>query len=259
MALTGWIATHTGLPSLMAAGKEPIYVGDRLLTAPGFARAPRSTMWWKHSRAEERGPLLTEPRTTLVSDAFAVPGSTYTYTQGDSSVTLTRPKGEWWQAVISGMDGRVFPGVAWDDNGDPRDWKSGVHSFNDRTWRWPLNDPARTGTGVLTLLNGEQHERLWDLIRRSEPLIVLPGEHTVSLSPRFVIITKAASKRLYGDAVEYSCSWTEVPEDSPVLAGKTSGYGAAPVVNWGEWGNLDKDVWAHRTPIELCRQIAGMP
>lgn len=259
MPLTGWIAKHTGLPSLMATGKEPIYVGDRLLTVPGLVRAPRSAQWWKRTQAETKGPLLTQPRTTLVSDAFAVPGSTYTYTQGASSVTLTRPEGEWWQAVISRMDGRVMPNVAWDDDGDKRDWASNVHSFNDRTWRWPLIESARSGSGTLTLLDGEQLENFWDMLRSPEPFIVLPGQHTVSLPPRFVIIDKVTSKRLYADMAEFSVTWTEVPDSSPVLVGTTSGYGAAPVVTWGEWRDHDGGKWKARTAVELCKQIAGMP
>lgn len=36
MPITGWIATHTGLPS-MATGKDPVYAGDRLFAVPGMA------------------------------------------------------------------------------------------------------------------------------------------------------------------------------------------------------------------------------
>lgn len=260
MALTGWIASHTGLPSLMATGKEPIYAGDRLLAVPGLVRAPRPAQWWKHIKAEEKGPLLTEPRATLVSDAMAVPGSTLTYTQGDSSVTLTRPEVEWWRAMISGLDGRTIPDIVWTHDGDKRDWSSSINRFSPRIARWSLEEPARTGTGLLTLLDPDRGEDLWDLLRRSEPLIITPGRHADSLPPRFVTVDKLTSKRISGDGIlEYSVTWTEVPEDSPMLCGAQSGWGAAPVVTWGEWAAHDGGAWKSRTPIELCRLIAGMP
>lgn len=259
MALTGWIARHTGLPSLMANGKDPIYAGARLLAVPGMVRAPRSAQWWKHTLAERKGPLLTQPRTTLVSDAFAVPGSTLTYRQGDSTVTLTRPTAEWWRGMVSGLDGRTIPNLAWDATGDKRDWASSISRFNTRIARWSLEEPARTGAATLTLLDPPRSEDVWDLLRRSEPLIVAPGEHVDALPPRFVTVDKIKSVRVLGDGItEWEVTWTEVPDDSPMLCGRQSGWGAAPVVTWAEWAAYDK-AWKARTALDLCRQIAGMP
>lgn len=260
MPITGWIAAHTGLPSLMATGREPIYAGDRLLTVPGMVRAPRSAQWWKRTLAETKGPLLTQPRTTLVSDAMAVPGSTLTYTQEDSSVTLTRPTTEWWRAMVSGLDGRTIPDLVWRQSGDKREWSSSVARFSPRIARWALDEPARTGAATLTLLDPTRGDDVWDLLRRSEPLIITPGRHTDALPPRFVTIDKAASTRISGDGIlEWAVTWTEVPEDSPMLCGPQSGYGAAPVVTWAEWAAHDKGAWRARTALDLCRQIAGMP
>lgn len=261
MALRGWIASHTGLPSLMATGGEPIYAGDRLLAVPGRARSPRMASIWGNPRALMIGPRLeTVPTTTVVSDAMAVPGSTMTYRQGDSSVTLTRPTAEWWRAMISGMDGRTVPDLVWEGDGDKRDWSSGVSRFNGRVARWALDTPTRTGTATLALLDPDRHAEVWDLLQRREPLIVTPGAHADALPPRFVTIDKADSKR-FGtqNFVRYTVSWTELPEDSPMLVGGTTGWGAAPVVTWAEWQAHGSGTWESGTYLDVCRRIAGMP
>ena len=53
-------------------------------------------------------------------------------------------------------------------------------------------------------------------------------------------------------------NWTELPEDSPMLCGETSGWGAAPVVTWAEWDARDHG-WRPTTYLELCKALAGMP
>lgn len=258
MALTGWIAKHTGLPSLMATGGEPVYAGDRLLAVPGIVRDPHTTQWWADLRRHNHQmPMI--PKTMLVSDAFAVPGTTITYRQGDSAVSLTRPPGDWYQILLSRLNGRTIPGIAWDGDGDKREWTSSVKHLTPGLSRWSLTTPVRTGTATITLLDPEDGELVWDLLRSPEPLIALPGVHVEGLPPRFVTVDKAVSKRVgAGQLLEWSVSWTEVPEDSPMLCGETSGWGAAPVVTWAEWDRAGHG-WRNRTYLDLCKTVAGMP
>lgn len=258
MALTGWVAAHTGLPSLMATGGEPVYAGDRLLTVPGTVRDPHTTQWWAETRRHGH-QLPMVPATTLVSDAMAVPGATITYRQGDSTVTLTRPEAEWWRAMISRLDGRTIPDLIWEGEGDKRDWASSVKHLGPGLARWSLTQPARTGTATLTLLDPDRLEDVWDLLRSPEPLIIAPGQHADAVPPRFVTVDKATSQRISGDGlIRFTVNWTELPEDSPMLCGETSGWGAAPVVTWAEWDAHDHG-WRPTTYLELCKTLAGMP
>ena len=84
------------------------------------------------------------------------------------------------------------------------------------------------------------------------------GAPANGVPPRVVTIDRVASKRVSGNGfTELSVSWTEVPWGSPIL-GSASGERGAPVVTWGEWDAIDRG-WSHRTYLDLCRLIAGMP
>lgn len=259
MPITGWIATHTGLPSIMATGKEPVYAGDRLFAVPGMARDKRPLTGRAKMIRELEGPKLTEPVTMILSDAYAVPGTTIKYTQGDSSVTLTRPEVEWWRGMVSGLNGRTVPGLIWEEAQDKREWSSPISRYNSLIARWPMLEVARTGGGQFVLDDPSHVNNVWEILQKREPLILTPGAPADVLPSRFITVDKVDSARITGDGIiRWNVKWHELPEDSPMLVGPHAGWGSAPCVTWGEWREVDK-VWKSRTYIEICKMIAGMP
>lgn len=241
-----WIAKHTGLPSFRFQGRE----GDRV-TIDAVDSSGRA---WEAVAVRCTGAVQ------MVSDPLALPGVPVTYTVRGTgeTVVLERPRVEWWRAMVSRLDGRVVPDLAWERNGDPRSWSSGVKRFSPLVARWPLTEEPVTGAGLLVLLDPARWQEVWALLRRREPLLVVPGEPTPGLPPRVVTIDKVATKRLGGEgALEYTVEWTEVPLDSPMLASPDGTRGAG-VVTWGEWQGLD-GAWRARSYAELCSLVAGMP
>lgn len=213
MPITGWIATHTGLPSIMATGKEPVYAGDRLFAVPGMARDKRPLTGRAKMIRELEGPKLTEPVTMILSDAYAVPGTTIKYTQGDSSVTLTRPEVEWWRGMVSGLNGRTVPGLIWEEAQDKREWSSPVSRYNSLIARWPMLEVARTGGGQFVLDDPSHVNNVWEILQKREPLILTPGAPADVLPSRFITVDKVDSARITGDGIiRWNVKWHEVPE-----------------------------------------------
>ena len=240
MVVAAWVAKHTGLPSL----RFPTTAGKRW-SVPASDAAGRT---WTAASGMGTGAEA------LFSDALAAPGvpASYTLPTGNAH-TLTRAETEWWRGMVSGLDGRTVPDLAWEDAKDSREWSSSVKRFNARVSRWALEDEAVTGSATLTLFDPSRVDVVWAMLRAHAPLVVHPGVPTPLLPSRAVTVDKVAASRLADDVAQFSVSWSELPWDSPMLSGS-----GAPVVSWGEWQALDGG-WAHRTYLELCQLVAGMP
>lgn len=244
VAMKSWVAKHTGLPSFLIEG---VAVGQtvRVDATDG------SRTWVAVRRVSTGAPVVA-------SDVLAAPGVETTYTlAGAPSARLSRRGEAWWSGVVTGLDGRPVPGMAWEGDGDAHDWSSPVVRFGSHAARWPLEEVARTGSSVLTV-EADELDRAWRLLRSRQPLFMATGAPANGVPPRVVTIDRVASKRVSGNGfTELSVSWTEVPWGSPIL-GSASGERGAPVVTWGEWDAIDRG-WSHRTYLDLCRLIAGMP
>ena len=244
--MKAWIAKHTSLPSFaFTASKGSWYVIE--------ARDETGRAW---EAVAVRGTGSLQ----VLSDPLALPGvpTTYTVRGTSTSATLTRDGVEWWRGLVSRLNGRSIPGLAWNKNGDPRSWDSGVKRFTPGLARWPMDTQPMKGSGVFDLLEPAREGEVWRLLQRREPLLVFPGERTPGLPPRVVTVDSVASTRLTGDGMlTFSVDWVEVPLDSPMLR-RPGGSAGVGTVTWGEWDAHD-GAWRRRTYADLCRLIAGMP
>jgi hypothetical protein len=226
MAMVGWLASHTGLPSVYSADPVRVTCGSRVL-------------------ADGSGPVL-------VSDALAEPGAATTYTVGDETITLTRATGRMGQAILTNSRGRGIPGLIYANNGDKVAWSSSISRFNDRVERWSMTDPLVSGVGQVVLTDPAREADVWRVLRSHAPIIIAPDQSTPGVSLRCVTVDSVSRSRISRRGVlSFDVSWTE-------SRSAVSRSGAAPVVSWGEWEALGEG-WQDRTMLDLCRLIAGMP
>ena len=231
--LSGWIAAHTGMPSLRVTVPGPVYAGDRLLVNP--SRLP-----------------------ALISDPLAPPGVPTVYRQGEHQVTLVRPDTGFH--MVTDRDGRTPVRIALLGD-DATDQGTGVSFFDPDTggpsipsWRYGILD----STGTLEARTAGADTRVMlELVRAKCPIIQLHSPRACQIPecdipPVRVILAQSA--RYARDGVvsrarrEWSIPWTE-------YRGET---GAAPVVTWGEY-EAHSQGWTEDSYEDLCRRIAGMP
>ena len=239
---SSWIATHTGLPSFALVSAA----GERVV----LSASDGSREW-----------IVTEYRsdgsTVYLSDALALPGvsTVYSLLGHPRAAVLKRGEVDWWRGLVSPLNGRAIPDLAWEGDGDGRSWDSSITRFNARIARWDLETAPRSGGGTFVLLDPGRVEEVWRLFQRPEPLLVFPGAVTPALPPRVITVDSVTSTRRTPDGwLDFKVEWTEVPLDSPLVLG----YSGAPVVTWGEWDDLD-GAWADRTYLDLLRVISGAP
>ena len=232
MALTGWIGTTSGLPSLLVDGPATVTAGDRVLARLGEGQH-------------------------LVADALAAPGVETTYRAGEDEVTLTRRKGDWYGVYVAGKDGRSAPGLIYVSNEDPVEWPAKVERIGGVT-RWALRDEPETGTGVIAC-DPAAEEYVWWVLQSHHPIMLIPSAPTAGVPPRMVIVTGVSRKRLHDDLIELTVKWTAYEPrdvDAPL--------GAVPVTTWGEWADYgeahqDTPGWQAWSAIEVARRVQGMP
>lgn len=226
MAIVGWVATHTGLPSLHVTGPALVTVGERTLCVVGAG--------------SER----------LVSDALAVPGVAATYVDGSQSVTLTRRPSPGLD-VVSNIWGRAIPMLRWERDEGKREWNSDVVLYPGGGSRRPEVLPARTGSGRFVLMDPVLEDEAWRVLQSTDSLIIAPGLPVPGLPPLIAVDVQTVARSIarWRDGIlRLEVSWTEAVGQS----------GAAEVVTWGEWQAFDHG-WKSRTMLDLARLIAGMP
>ena len=230
--MIGWIAAHTGLPSLKLVDLGPVYAGSRLL-----ARAP------------DEGAIISDPLAPL--------GSPVEYRQGDHTVTLIRPDDG--RHMVTDPTGRRAVRIALLGD-DATDQGTGVSFFEPDTGHGDIPQWGRVPSARGTLscrTAGEDTARLLSLIRARTPLVSLhslracqiPG---CDIQPVRVILAQSARYARDGVVSRARRVW-EIPWTE--YRGETA---AAPVVTWGEY-EAHSDGWTEESYEDLCRRIAGMP
>lgn len=230
----GWIADHTGLPSLSISADDT----DVQVLRGGEP-------WFTVKAGEVR----------LVSDATAPLGTPVTYTAGADTVILTRP--DTGGHLITDAQGRNRARVRAVGN-DDTEVPSGVSFFDQgRSFaRWPLARQFETGEMVVRT-DPADTTVLRELARVKSPVFSLHSPSACEIEDcdippvRQIVLTSARNQRTgrIDRAVrEWDLQWRETDESS----------GVAPVVTWGEY-SAASDGWTHESYEDLCVRVAGMP
>lgn len=234
MTLIGWVATHTGLPSLRATGPATVTANGRILA------------------------IVPSGGDVLMSDALATPGAPTTYTDGTTTIVLTRRAEAARYAVLTDATGRGIPGLWYRDLGDPEGWDSDVVRYPDGGARWGAQVPMRTGSGRFIGWDPARIDDMWTLLRGGGHLIVSAATPVPGASPlRAIVVDSANRSRLTPQGAQtWDVDWTEYPMSQVT--------GRAPVVTWGEWkaygvAHPSTPGWQHVSALELAQIIGGMP
>ena len=232
--MMGWIAAHTGLPSL------------RVVAEDAKVQVLRDGESWFTVAAGE---------TRLVSDAAAPLGTPVVYAAGSETVTLTRADtGRHLITDARGRNAARVRAVGADDTEIP----SGVSFFDQgRPFaRWPLARQYETGEMVVRT-DSEDTAALAELAHAKSPVFSMHSPSACEIEDcdipavRQIVLTSANNQRTgrVDRAVrEWDLSWRETDQSK----------GLAPVVTWGEYTEAS-DGWTHESYEDLCVRIAGMP
>lgn len=230
----GWVADHTGLPSLHVQAEES---NLRVLRD--------GELWFTVAAGEVR----------LVSDAAAPLGAPVTYTAGGETVTLTRAdSGKHLVTDVNGRGQARVRAVGADDTEIP----SGVAFFDQgRPFaRWPLLRQYEAGEMVVRT-DSEDTRMLAELAHVKSPVFSLHSPAACEIedcdipSVRQVVLTSANHQRTgrVDRAVrEWDLSWRETDQSK----------GLAPVVSWAEYAE-HSDGWTGESYVDMCRRVGGMP
>ena len=232
--ITGWIAVHTGLPSL------------RVVAESAKVQVLRDgELWFTVAAGEVR----------LVSDAAAPLGAQVVYTAGAETVTLTRADtGRHMVTDIRGRNQASVRAVGNDDTEIP----SGVSFFDPgrSVVRWPLARQYETGEMVVRT-DLEDTAALAELAHAKSPVLSLHSPAACEIPDcdippvRQIVLTSARNQRTgrIDRAVrEWDLSWRETDQSK----------GLAPVVTWGEYSAASSG-WTGESYVDLCRRVGGMP
>lgn len=193
-----------------------------------------------------------------MSDPLAPVGVPVTYVQGSDQVTLERTAPAGIPAslgTVTTITGRTVPGLCWVADGASMSYPTAVEVSATLAVRWPLVSPPATGSSDLVLLEPQHLDEAVALLRAHAPVVLLAPATTPALPPASMVVVTGMSSQRFGTGgqTRLKITWTEHPANSSA----SGGYGA-PVVTWGEWQGLDRS-WTHRTYLDLCQRVAGMP
>ena len=232
--IIGWVADHTGLPSLHVQAEES---NLRVLRD--------GELWFTVAAGEVR----------LVSDAAAPLGTPVVYAAGAEAVTLTRAdSGKHLVTDIRGRNQASVRAVGNDDTEIP----SGVSFFDPgrSVVRWPLARQYETGEMVVRT-DLEDTAALAELAHAKSPVFSMHSPSACEIPDcdippvRQIVLTSARNQRTgrIDRAVrEWDLSWRETDQSK----------GLAPVVTWAEYAAAS-DGWTGESYEDICRRIAGMP
>lgn len=237
MAVTAWVAEHTGLPSFHVTADERIVVGDRVLRAPG-------------------GPVL-------LSDALAHPGTATVYSVGGVEISLTRRDDG--HALLDITSRRRVPLVWLGDDSDAWDPRLSMFQPSGRRSplpRWSLRAATPSGTLAARTM-GEATHVLRGLLTgdRRTPLIALHSPRACQIpgcdiDPVRVVLVGASSSIRQGRVDVATRSWSIPYQGIDPTEGRYTG--ATPVVTWGEYASLGAG-WQAKSALDLAHEIGGMP
>ena len=232
--MMGWIAAHTGLPSL------------RVVAESTKVQVLRDGELWFTVAAGE---------TRLVSDAAAPLGAPVVYAAGVETLTFTRA--DTGRHLITDAQGRNqarVRAVGSDDTEIP----SGVSFFDQgRSFaQWPLARQYETGE-MIVRTDAVDTAVLRELAHTKSPVFSLHSPSACEIEDcdipavRQIVLTSANNQRT-GRVDRAVREWVLAWRESDGLDG------AAPVVSWGEYSAASSG-WTGESYVDLCRRVGGMP
>lgn len=254
MALIGWVAIHTGLPSLYATGTGR-------LTADSM---PSNRL------------IATVNGGTLVSDPGAPAGEPTIYRMGDESVVLTRAGQSvggspitYWLTTSDGQAVADVQVVGDDERVYEMDAEVFTSALGRHIPRYRLGQSPPTGT-LEVLTQGAATPLLRDLVRARSPLWIVHSHAACQIpgcdieGARLIVPSRMREARDARRDVaqrEWRIEYSRIP-DSLASDGVQVASGV-PVVTWGQWETWGKTNspkgWQHWSAIQVCQRIAGMP
>lgn len=256
MAFIGWVATHTGLPSLYATGT------GRLTAVTGVGR--------------ER--LITNVSgAALVSDAGAAPGVETRYSFGGATLSLQRvgdadgslPDPTDW---ITTADGTVVANIQVlgdDERAHETDAEVFTSALGRQIPRYRLGQSPATGTVEVATV-GEGTLLLRELVAARQPLWLLHNAVACQLrgcdveGARLIVpqrLVEVRSARRDVAQRNWEIFYTRVPDD--LVGARVERTDGVPVVTWGQWeawGETNRPSgWQNWSEVQVAQRVAGMP
>ena len=256
MAFIGWVATHTGLPSLYATGT------GRLTAVTGVGRERLIT--------NVSGPAL-------VSDAGAAPGVETRYSFGGATLSLQRvgdtdgslPDPTDWLTTADGTVVADIQVLGDDERAHETDAEVFTSALGRQIPRYRLGQSPATGTVEVATV-GEGTLLLRDLVAARQPLWLLHNVMACQLrgcdveGARLIVpqrLVESRSARRDVAQRNWEIFYTRVP-DAVAVSGVERVDGV-PVVTWGQWAAWGRKStpsgWQDWSAVEVCRRVAGMP
>ena len=230
-SVIGWIAQHTGLPSLLIDGPGVVYAGDRVLTVA-------------------TGGMV-------VSDPFAPLGKPITYRHESASVTLTRP--DLGIDLITSADGHSQVPIHLLGR-DETDLDTGMTVFTAGGGfgipSWPLHGLPERGA-IECRTAGPDTLILKGLLAGHGPMVKLHSPQAChvpdcDVPPVLVFLASKAKHARDGVITQARRIW-QIPYTAHRVA-----QAASPVVTWEEYARASNG-WTDESYHLLCSRIAGMP
>lgn len=256
MALMGWVATHTGLPSLYATGTGRLVA----VTESGRERMIRNVSG-----------------AALVSDAGAAPGVDTAYRFGGDTVVLKRegdPGGSYARPTdwLTTADGTVVADIRVlgdDERAHETDAEVFTSALGRQIPRYRLGQSPATGTVEVATV-GEGTLLLRELVAARQPLWLLHNAVACQLrgcdveGARLIVpqrLVEVRSARRDVAQRNWDIFYTRVPDSLAGAAAERAD--GVPVVTWGQWEAWGKTNspkgWQHWSAIQVCQRVAGMP
>lgn len=248
MSMTGFVARHTGMPTLV-----PDPGRGKVLT-----------------RDDER-LIELEPDGTPISDPLAPLGAETVYVQAGAYVHLTRPS--YGTSIVTPADGHgpVAVDVIGEDSWSAQTSVATAQTVGGPADRWPsVPDPVSVSVELRTR-GAAASARLLEILRTPGRVVLLrdPAESDVpddDVQPvRVLTVTRAQADRTRS-TLRATREWQVTATLRDGLSDPTSRRRAvegdgSPCITWGEWVDLmSRDARAETWSYDqVAREIAGMP
>lgn len=243
MTVKAWTATHTGLPCIYSDLPARVATTDGRVLSDGTGTGP-----------------------ILLSDALAVPGKPTAYTVGAQTVRTTRRDDG---HMLTSLSGRQRVQVTWlgddDDEIDPRVAFMDVDSRRSPVTRHSLR--ASSPRGTLNVQTGSAGTReLRELVEVRGPIVAVHSPRACEIpdcdiEPVRVIVVSSVSSSRSGRVDSAHRIWKLTYRELDAREQGKVGFGAAPIVTWGEWVAYQSRTGdrADHSLLELASLIGGMP
>lgn len=245
MAISGFVASHTGLPSVSFTPT----VG-KLSVVWGSAGGRRWVAWCGVGRGGS----------VVFSDPQAPIGAVTVYEFEGSRVSLTRRSVG--SHLLTDLTGRKRVRFRWlgDDGIEHYPGLSSLSTSNGAVDRWPLvSEPEQVSVEIATVdadtwLMREFATCRDQLLLVHDPVICEVEGCDIPGVRRCVLLSAQESRTEHRDHARRR--WQLKVADRSADAGRVAPFSGGPVVTWGEWDAFDHH-WEHRTVEELAGLVGG--